>query len=49
MIVERYLDTKHYQYDLEEIYEMCEYNSSAKFDARESSRQRMGPIHSSVN
>ena len=31
VIVERYLDVKYYQYDPEEIYEMCAYNSSAKY------------------
>ena len=31
VIVERYLAAKHYQYDPEEIYEMCEYNANAKY------------------
>ena len=34
VIVERYLDAKYHQYDPEEIYEMCEYNSSAKYLAK---------------
>ena len=31
VILERYLDAKYYQYDPEEIYEMCDYNSNAKY------------------
>ena len=31
MIVERYLDAKYYHYDPEELYEMCEYNTNAKY------------------
>ena len=31
VIVERYLDAKYYQYDPEEIYEMCDYNSNATY------------------
>ena len=31
VIVERYLDAKYYQYDPEELYEMCEYNADAKY------------------
>ena len=30
-IVERYLDAKYYHYDPEELYEMCEYNTNAKY------------------
>ena len=29
--VERYLDAKYYHYDLEELYEMCKYNTNAKY------------------
>ena len=31
VIVEKYLDAKYYQYDPAEIYEMCEYNTNAKY------------------
>ena len=31
VIVERYLDAKYYQYDPEELYEMCDYNTNAKY------------------
>ena len=31
VIVERYLDAKYYQYDPEEIYDMCDYNCNATY------------------